>query len=177
MINLLPQEKKKELRKNYRFRLVIVGSLLFSAVVVSLCVVLGSFYLLMRIEKNDMSQALEAVKADEALIIDKGIIRQTGDKLTILLLSSENVLATEAINSILDNKDDDIKINEISYSTSDTVAKIKLRGVAGTREKLLEFTRELEDVDKFSEIQSPISDLSKSTDITFSIDIDTKKDE
>ena len=177
MINLLPITRKEEIRKNYLYKLAVFGSVFLGVAAVSFGILLSSFYMLLRIDKNEIESLLQDTDEKKALNVNRKILNDTRNKLNVLGFETGELLVTDAVGLLLKSKNDGIRINEISYTKSQIPGQISIKGIADTREGFLEFTKSLRKEEKFSDAQSPISDLSKSENIEFTIMIHIKTDE
>jgi Tfp pilus assembly protein PilN len=84
--------------------------------------------------------------------------------------AAKYLLSRSVINEIILNKMPDMKITQISYDSATKTGKtITLRGIAPSRERLLQFRKALEDDSAFKKVDLPISNFVKGSNISFSI--------
>jgi hypothetical protein len=101
-------------------------------------------------------------------------IEDLNNKLDIIKNAEENkfVISEKVINAIILKKMPSIKITEISYEDDslkgqEVIKKISIRGNAPSREVLLSFRQALEDSVSFKQVDLPISNFIKGSNIQF----------
>ncbi|MDD5721006.1 MAG: hypothetical protein PHT16_00970 [Candidatus Pacebacteria bacterium] len=177
MINLIPKEEKKEKVIDFYFRLVI----LFIAML-DFCILVAFFsllpsYFISSVKHSLTSARLENQKleplplqGEDSLVLLKDI----NNKITLVEKFEKNKfpLSVKVINAILLNKRPDIKITEISYENNGTSEKkISITGVAPSREVLLLFREALENSSSFKNVNLPISNFVKGSNINFNLSL------
>lgn len=173
MINLIPNQEKKKKVKDFYFRLTVVFlfTLGFCGLLVAVAV-LPSFYL-SYINKNLAEKKLEAQKLEPMPLVDLGslnLLEDLNGKLALVEKAKENKysVSSKVINEIVLRKMPDIKINQILYARgSSGEKKVEIRGLAPSRERLLFFRRALEDDIAFKEVNLPISNFVRGSNIEF----------
>lgn len=177
MINLIPNQEKKKKVKDFYFRLVVVTFFVLSFCVLTGAVALLPAYFISLVNKNLASTKLEMQNKEPVPLVDQGALATMEDldsKLVLIDSSEKNkyLISQKVINEIILQKIPDIKINQISYENSlSSGKKISVRGVAGSREKLLLFRRALEDSIAFKKVDLPISNFIKGSNIEFSLNL------
>jgi len=177
MINLIPKEEKKKMVMNFYYRLAIL--FLF---MLDLCILITLFSLLPSYFISSMkhstviakleNQKLEPLPplGEDSLILVKDI-----DNKIILVEKFEKnkfLLSVKVINAILLKKRYDIKITKILYENKGINArKISITGLAPSREVLLLFREALEDSLVFKNVNLPISNFVKGSDINFNLSL------
>ena len=174
MINLLPDEYKKQIRKEYRRRILIVALIFtFLTEIVSVILLVPSYFISntkyysveSHLPKDVLADKTESLKTSD-------IIKKINDKIDLLRISSAGkAQINKLINSIVVEKYSTIAIRSISYEMRGDTAKIDVLGVARSRESLLGFVDRLKKDKYFAEVYSPVSNLVKDKDIDFSIQI------
>ena len=85
MANLLPQDKKKEIRKEYRTRVLIVSLFVSGAVFIIVTVLLSSLYILLDSRLSGLNQTHKvSVEKEEDLVKLEKSISETRAKLELL---------------------------------------------------------------------------------------------
>lgn len=173
MFLLVPQEQKKKLIKEYRLRLLFIC-------LAVLCV-LGSIGTLAFLPSYFFVHS----EADELLLRSisiKGAINQKSDKdlektlldvkQSIALLSSQDRDVRGTLDIILDAKPKGVFLTHFAYNYApDEASTIKLNGVSSDRASLLQFSKNLKAVSEFKNVDLPIGNLAKNSEIDFNINV------
>jgi hypothetical protein len=177
MINLIPKEEKKRLRKDFYFRLI---GLFF--VMIDICILVAMIGILPSYVAASMKQAvvdskLGAQKTEEIPLLDQQTLSMITDinaKLKVIenAEKSKFSVSQKIINPILANKRADIKITQISYGDDPVMGKkVDVEGIAPSREVLLLFSQTLRNDPNFKNIDLPISNFVKGSNIQFSLSL------
>ncbi|KKP87181.1 MAG: hypothetical protein UR90_C0012G0007 [Parcubacteria group bacterium GW2011_GWC1_35_8] len=174
MINLIPNKERKEINKCFYYRLVVLFLVIsiFSFFVFFIAILPS--YFLSSVKNSIVDVKLEAQKNEIVPLPDQKtllIIKDLNKKL-YLILNTENekfIVSQKVINAIILKKMFNIKINNISYeeNTSLQDRKISIEGSAPSREVLLSFRQALEDDANFKQVNLPISNFVKGSNIQF----------
>ena len=174
MLNLLPQEEKKHLRREYMERLgVIILGGVFITLFIGIALLLPSFFLSKAREEVLMEQA--AITRDSVTLQEKETLEETlraaSQKLTILAREEGEVPLRLVFETILNHKTEGIALTELFYAESEDVVTLSASGVAERRSDLLKFSGALREDPLFTNIQLPVSNLAEDRDISFTITI------
>lgn len=179
MFNLLPENLKERIKKEYRLRLAIV--------ILSFVVMSQIFFLIFLFPSwlNSYSKEKDyLVKSDE---INKTIsaldVASTTSFINFLnkkLLTINDVLEYPRVvpifNSIMSAKSQSIRLEGIYYTSADSdSAVVTVNGLSDRRDSLVLFTDNLKKIDGFNKVDLPISNLAKDKNIDFSININIEK--
>lgn len=177
MINLIPKEEKKKIIKNFYYRLVILFFSVVSAVIfVSLLAILPSYFL-SSARSNIVNLKLEVQKSEPVPSPQEEtltVIKDLNTKLSLIEKNSNKqfLISQKVIDAILARKMSNIKITNISYQNdSSTGTKISIQGIAPSREVLLSFRLALEGDKLFKQVDLPISNFIKGSNIQFSLSL------
>ena len=124
-----------------------------------------------------MSEKLEIQKNIPVPQLDgntKNLIKELSFKLNSIEKARENkfVVSQKIINEILLKKMPDIKINQISYENNLLKGKIiNIKGSAVSRERLLLFRLAFENDANFKDVDLPISNFIKGSNIQFNLSL------
>ncbi len=173
MINLIPNTEKKIMRKNFYYRLsaVFFGSLALVMIVAS--VALTPAYFLSEANIDSATRKLEIEKENENDPLDQealSAILALDKKLSIVEKAQKEkfIVSERVVSEILANKMPDIKVTRISFEKNDADGrKISIRGTASSRERLLLFRHALENDPLFKQVDLPISNFVKGSNIQF----------
>ncbi|MBP6866035.1 MAG: hypothetical protein KBC12_00630 [Candidatus Pacebacteria bacterium] len=177
MINLIPNEEKKKMAKDFYFRIVVM---FFT--VLSLSLIIGSFallpsYMLSSEKQKFVKQRLDLqsympLPASSQDVLD--VARSLNTKFKIIDDANENKfdVSERVIKKIVAKKTPGIKITQISYKTDNFGEKsISIRGSATSRDTLLSFSQSLDKDSEFKKVDLPISNFIKGSDIQFFINL------
>ncbi len=173
MINLIPKEERKKVNKSLYYKLaVLLLFVLGFSVFVFFIAILPSYFLSFN-KVNVMNAKLEAQKAEQLPELNtetSQMVKDVNNKLDIIEKAQKDkfIYSQKVINEIILKKMPEIKIIEISYGIDPIKgAKIGINGTAPSREILLLFRQAFEDDDSFSQVNLPISNFIKGSNIQF----------
>lgn len=173
MINLIPNEEKKKKVKDFYFRLGVVTLAMFGTVMFVATFAITPAFVLSVVRKNTAENKLAEEtnkpipKLDEDTL---AAVRNLQTELDLLekVRGSAYLVSEKVIDEVIANKMADIRLTEITYENlSGAERKISIRGIAPSRERLLLFRRSLEDDPMFKNVDLPISNFVKGSNIQF----------
>jgi len=173
MINLIPKEEKKRIIKNFYYRLIVLFLTMLDFCILVAFICLIPFYFLSSTENALVNAKLENQKNEPLPLLDQqalNMIKGINEELTLVenAEKSKFPISEKVINAILLKKRSDIKITQILYENSPTQGKkISLTGTAPSREVLLLFRQALENDPIFKNVNLPISNFVKGSNIQF----------
>ena len=178
MINLIPNEEKKTMVEGFYYRIAATFIIALGLTMVILFSILLPSYVLSVEKKNFINDKLSLQETEPVSSDDKEVtmfINNLDKKLSLFenTEKSKFVFSERVINEILSRKLSDIKISEISYvNNKDTgIMTVSISGTAPNRETLLSFRRALEDSAIFKNVDLPISNFVKGSNIKFSLNL------
>lgn len=178
MINLLPDNNKKAIHAEYKLRLHIVW-LTFIVIVLggSIILLVPSYFL--SLYKSKAAEFRVITKPSEAQAADRVALeaKMRDTKLTIRALGGAKATTkpSSSITLITKNKPTTISITEIIYSvTEENKSVTTVRGLAKTRQALLDFTTALRKETGVEKVDLPVSNFAKDTNIPFSFEVTAK---
>ena len=159
--------------RDFYFRLATVFF-----VTLGLCVLIGAVvmipsYFLTYIKEDLANKKLEMQKKESVPLPDQQtleVIKDLNKKLNLIENAENNKfdVSSRVINTILLTKTPNIKITDISYENNLLKGKkISIEGIAPSREVLLSFRQALEDGTGFKQVDLPISNFVKGSNIKF----------
>jgi hypothetical protein len=177
MINLIPTEERKKMTVDFYLRFVVVFLLLGSFTVFVACLAILPAYFLSS-EKNKVVDLKLAVQKNEPMPLFGeqylATVKDVNNKLGLVENAEKNkfIISEKVVSAILLKKSPGVKITQLIYG-NDTVGgrKINIIGTAATRDSLLSFRRALEDDDAFKNVDLPISNFVKDTNIQFNLSL------
>ena len=173
MINLIPNQERKEMAKGFYYRLVVLSLIVASVFfLIALVAILPSYFL--SSSKDEIANMrLEMQKKQPVPLPDQqtlAVIKDVNNKLSLIETAENNkfLVSQKVINAILLKKIPNIKITDISYENDSVQGKkISIQGEAPSREVLLLFRQALEDDVAFKQVDLPISNFIKGSNIRF----------
>jgi hypothetical protein len=176
VINLIPNEEKKKKVKDFYFRLTVVFLIVLGCSIIIASVAILPSYFLSSVKKNLVDVKLEAQKLEMDPLFGQEALAVADDlekKLKIIEDTKQNryIISQLVIGRIILKKMPDIKITGIVYENTPKGKTISVNGIAASRERLLLFRKALEDDVAFKEVNLPISNFIKGSNIKFSLNL------
>lgn len=177
MINLIPNQEKKRIERDFYLRLLAVFfSMLASAVVLGCLAILPSYFMSLEY-KNLATDKLALQKNTPTPLLDDDVKSRVRDIDTKLMMvenaeKGKFIVSREVVNEILKEVSVNIKINSIFYNQGGEVGKqVSISGTASSREALLIFQQRLKSNKNFKEVDLPISNFVKGSNIDFTVSL------
>ncbi len=190
MINLITKEEKKKQNNTLYIKLIIAFFSMISFVAfVNLTLILPSYFFILN-KKEIINSKLEVQKKEPIKEIDKEILtmnQELIDKLNLIEETKKNkyFISNEIIKKIISKKIPGIKITQISYEDnqlneknlnpihkkSTDNKKVIIRGNAKNREILLLFRQAFENDPSFINVDLPISNFVKGSNLEFNLNL------
>jgi Tfp pilus assembly protein PilN len=173
-LNLLHEERKREIRKKKNFYLVMwQGSLLVSFALAYMGVLAG-IHLTLRMQLQDVERAGTAANGSFQEIGEyERLFKETNERVDRLAkFQSEHVAWSRLFMEMDRLVPDGVTVRKVL--TKDY--QVSLSGRASDRDTLLEFQAELNGSECFQNAQVPLSDLFSQKDVDFQMDVEMKKD-
>ena len=180
MINLIPIEEKKQIRKDFYNRFLVVFFIMLSVLVVILLIIVLPYYFISLEKKISTNKELDAQKNEIMPEIDQKALVSIKDldaKLSLLNEARKNdyTFSQKVINEIVSQKIYGIKINKFFYENNSLEGKkVNITGIAQSREQLLLFRQNLESDLMFKDVNLPISNFVKGRNIEFNLNLISK---
>ena len=178
MVNLLPQKEKEFIKKEYSARLIIVFLILLIITILLLVVFLIPSYISLSVKESTAVEQIDLIKKsilnkDNADTEKKLKLIMT--KISILDRNIDEYSLKDVVYEIIKNKLDGIHVSDFLYNKvqkKDGIEKvITIQGTSDTRDELLKFKDLLVGIKYFKEVNLPLSNLTKETDVYFLINI------
>ena len=173
MINLIPPEGHREVKREYYLRVGATLALLFAGVAIFLTVALIPTYVLVRAQIEAF--ALEAKQeSDTEGVFEsaEGEVKTAMKVLSQLKAVPETVFVSAIIDEIQERTSSSIVLKTFYVdAVGGVIEKIQVQGVADTREALAELKGALESSDTFLSAEVPIADLARDADLPFAITV------
>lgn len=175
-LNLLPEEKKKEIRRSKRLKFVVWQGTICVFLIVFFGCILFSIYYMLSFQLKDLKMAadleLQQSVFQEVSSAERLFEETNAATKDLKALQREHVVWTrffDEINTILTNKIVIEKIITKNYT-------ISLSGIAETRDDLLRFQSQLNESSCFQNANIPLSDLFSQKNTQFQLDVEIKKE-
>jgi len=177
MINLIPKEEKKKIILDFYFRFAILF-----IIMLDFCILIAFFsllpsYFISSTKHSFVSASLENKKLEQLPPLEENslaLVKDIDNKLILIEKFERNKFlpSVKVINAILSRKRSDIKITKILYEDKGTGGKrINIIGLAPSREVLLLFREALEGSPDFKNVNLPISNFVKGSNINFNLSL------
>src|SRR3989344_1547705 len=173
MINLIPNEKKKEMKKIFYYRILVLFLFMLGFCIFVFFIALLPSYVTSYTKLNLANLLLEQQKNEAIPLPDQQTLESITDldkKLTLLESAEQDnfIFSEKVIDNVLLKKAPAIKITQISYEGDGAGGqKILMGGTAPSREMLLSLRRSLETDPSFKSADLPISNFVQGSNIRF----------
>lgn len=178
MINVLPEQQKEIVSREYRLRrAIVVSGLVIFALLVSLVLLFPSYFLT-NMQAEEAAVQLDQVKTALNSQLPSGEV--VNDLISAVRHAQDLRPFSETISvykllKIFESKPESVKINRISFvNKSETGPEITLGGIAQDRESLIAFGRVLEGRVEFESVNIPVSNFVRESNIEFHMTIGVK---
>ena len=176
ILNLIPEEKKAEIEKNRRLKIIIRAEIIFTIILLVFYGVLFSFKYILNLNLAASADLIEKTEKAEQYLKIKDYESQFGEinkKISeIASLKKDQMYWSEIFIKLNNLVFSGISVN--SLSTSDY--SLSIDGIADTRADLILFKEKLQSEECFSDIQLPLSDLVDKNNIKFKISLNIKEE-
>lgn len=175
MFNLLPDNLKEEIKKEYKLRFLAVILLFVLFVQISFLVFSFPLWLVSSYKEKEVVLRTEKMNESPLNLKIKPVlsnVKSINTKLNILGSLLEYPKVIPIVDVILSKKTKAIRINQLSYtSTAKTKGSVILGGISSTREDLVSFVKSLQGSGSFANVDLPISNFAREKDINFTINL------
>lgn len=177
MLKFLLSSERHQLRREYKFRLLNVFLVCLLVLMIIISVSLFAPYTIVYLEKNLVSSEIDAIKSSDVAKRRDAFERDYKHLVTeYRIFSQEFLIPSDFFDILLKDKPAEVMISNYNFSRIDGEklrVKIELRGIAQTRNSLVQYVNLLKQNKIFSKVEMPISSLTRESDIPFSISIET----
>ena len=171
MINLLPNEARRELVKEYWLRVITVWAFLGTAVLLGIAALFLPSYLLIESEKKafEAANTVQGDAAETIAVIEAEVVASNG-----LARELKNRMNSNSVTAIVQVIKSAVPsgITIRLYKTARTdlgIESIQVSGVAASREALIAFQKALQEREEFTDAIVPIDDFVRGRDLPFEI--------
>jgi hypothetical protein len=172
MFNVLPENLKAEIIKEYRIRLaVLCAAAIFCCEIFMLATFLP-VAIFSVFQERMLRTEVSSLGASQITIDTNAVfaeLEKVNKTLDILGSQMYRPPILGVLNEILKRRGTDINLNHFSFKTNNDSMVINISGHAKNRESLVSFVKNLKQSEVFSSVDLPISDLAGSSDISFAI--------
>jgi hypothetical protein len=172
MYNLLPDEQKDAIKREYHFRVAIIASrFVLLATIVGFVFLIPSFVLLFtkRSELTDQITASERVQAETTKEVSVDSTKQLNEEVEILKGVNLDAHPEELIKKVFDSRPKNIQISKAVYGLVGTSSSVSIEGVANSIDDLLVFKKVLLTIPPFKSATFPVELLTKRSNVSFVI--------
>ncbi|OGG47469.1 hypothetical protein A2671_00755 [Candidatus Kaiserbacteria bacterium RIFCSPHIGHO2_01_FULL_49_13] len=172
MTNLLPEEEKRALEREYILRLSAVClGMATGVVLIGIAGLMPAFLFLQekRVALETQVQAVDEYLKTQGTERVTAEFRSISSKVAILDVLRKTIDTPEFIDGIIAARPSGVTLTGVVLSQSGAVGKITLEGFAARRTDLATFVETLQNTKHFTSVDFPISNLADSENLTFSI--------
>ncbi len=175
--SLLPEKNSAAIHHEYRIRMLTVFlTALTISIFIGVAIYTPTFIGAYVVEGVNSNRSVTLKKAhDPELLRMKNEITQTSK----LIDSSLSMVDKDSFSDIIEmisSQRGKVILNSFVFNRQATTTILLIKGISPTREELINFKDRLNQEPRFS-ANLPVSDLTKSTNINFSMAINIKRDE
>jgi len=175
MINLLPENEKQTLGREYKYRHAVVAlSATLVLIVVALVVMMPAFVLALY---KSSAVSTEAVVVDPAIAQTQAEFKKQLDdaKLLINVLRPQgtSTVPSKIIVLLAKHKTSENTITSIAYDAKETGTVVDVKGIAKSRESLSAFSDALRKEQGIADVNVPVSNFAKDVNIPYSFTVTT----
>lgn len=175
-LDLLPDNRKKEIRRKKTFRSILKGEALFLLPVVLFILILLNIYYVIVLQRNSLVNE-NSLQQSQSKYQQLGIYQEEFKQVNSLSqalgkIQSGHLHWTNLFQNLSEATPDNIQISNLSTKNY----TVFLVGKAKTRDDLLNFKNKLEESSCFQNINVPLSDLVVKDNVDFQIDLMINKD-
>ncbi|MCC2630954.1 MAG: seg [Candidatus Paceibacter sp.] len=177
MINLLPDNEKKLIDKEYKLRraVLVVGACI--AVVFILIMVLVPSYIMafFRTKAVDSGMLVQDSQTEKNAAELARQIEDAKVLTKVLAPKTVSVVPSNIIPLLVSHKSDRNSITDIQFTrNTDGTAKVLVQGIAKTRESLSTFTDALSKEPTITAVDVPVSNFAKDANIEYNFTVSVK---
>ena len=179
MINVLPENEKLIVSKEYKFRLLTVVFFMIAIFVITSTVLLVPNYVFSKNKHATLKRQIESLNQIDG--VDAGnslssIVADINKNLDLLNTVPQNISVIENILSpVLKSKGPGIKISKLNYTISiDNKRTLEVAGKSTDRAALKNLEESLKKYPTIEKVDLPVSNFSKRTNINFFLTVTFK---
>lgn len=176
MINLLPENNKKQLLTEYHYRVIVVALIAVIAVIIIGITLLVPSYVLSSLQQEASRQTIAGANSTNVAEHKKLLDQLNAIKRTLKAIDEPQhmpLAPTVFFTTIVNDKLSAITITSFNYTLGDK-STASIVGHANTREDLQAFAEKLKNDPTFSAVNLPISIFAKDKDLSFTITLTLK---
>lgn len=177
MINLLPVEEKKRITQVFYFRLLVLFSATLGLSIFVGILALVPVYLTIAAKNTSIEQKIALQKSEALPAFNEqtlAFVKDLNLKVALIENGQKNqfIVSQKVINAVMAHQLPGIKLTAFTYDHDSLKGKkVTIQGIAPTRETLLAFRLALEQDKLFKQVDLPISNFIKGSNIQFSLNL------
>jgi hypothetical protein len=177
MFNVLPDNLKEKIKKQYRLRRLVVVLIFVLFVQISFLIFLFPSWIMSEYKERD---SLDQINFQNSSVISQNTdavlqtINDTNTAIDVINTAFKYPKVVPLFDAVISAKSKSISLRQLTYSAEGTsTASLSLEGIAATRQDLVSFVENLQKSGSFANVVSPVSNLEKDRDIDFSVSLDS----
>lgn len=176
MFNLLPNNLRESLKKEYNFRKIVLSLLFVLFIQISFLIFIFPTWLVSNSKEREVAirgEAMNKYLSSLNIASTTSNIKSINAKLAVIDKALQYPEIIPFINNILSKKTSSISITDIMYTTNNDgkSSVMVIQGVSATRETLNSFVKSLEGLGLFKSVDLPISNFAKDKNLSFAINL------
>ncbi len=174
-INLLPKKLRKSIQHNMRLRVLMMQSFLWIIIPLGIIVMLWAMLVATNIGRDGLSVVNASMEQNydlSALAQDEKVFRMTNAKLRkVANLSKKSPTPSRIIIQIAQNFPPNTRLDKIEINNSN----MEIIGTGLDRLAVLALKENLEQVDCFKDVETPLASIIQKDDVVFTISFQITK--
>lgn len=176
MINFLPEQYKRSVKKEYLLRVVSIFLMSIFIVFAIGSGFLFPSYIFSMYKNRVITDQLNRVNSPLSNNNDYfSKTQEINNEVKALINSNTTKSISDTLKLILGLRGSNVHIFQITVAKENSSSKISLRGLSETREGLIKYAKDLKNLNTFDSVDLPVSYLIKNSDVDFVINIISKK--
>ena len=175
MINILPESGRTSVKREYTVRLIAVSLIACAAIAATAGALLAPSFLIAKgvrdtaaLEAERLALKVPTVQGDPLEVLSKA-----QSQMTALSSVVKDTRASDAILAVSEVIPAGVTVVRISYGAAKR--EITFSGVASTRDTLLTFSRNVENIPGVYAVALPVNDLAKNEKVPFTLTVTFKE--
>lgn len=171
----MPNQDQRALKRSYRTRVFAVTYIMLACAVLAATIALVPSYAKVAAERDAQTAELASISQAVAPGSDALRTELDSDMRRLRTLATSDPVRPSLLIAETISARGPVRINALSIEAmSSTTATLVVQGIAPTRDTLVAFKNRLENMIPGNKVELPISELTKSKDISFSLRFTTQ---
>lgn len=170
MANVLTDNSKKHVAREYQLRLATVALVLLFVLMAVASLLLAPSVVLLYTQQNNLQAQVSSVRnnQDQSKTESQRTIERTNALLGTTLADGTERYST-VVKRLVENKPSNVSLRSITLERQEAATAVNVSGISATRDSLLAYERSLQSNALFSSVELPVSNLAQRQNVEFSL--------